>query len=237
MANGKFLLIGGSGFIGTQLANRLCARGDSVVVPTRRLESGKHITMLPTAKLEVCDVMDPGVLERLMVGCDAVVNLVGVLQSPSGAPYGPAFARAHVELPRRIVAAAHKAGVRRVLHVSALGASRDAPSQYQRSKAAGEAVFCDAYPALDYTIFRPSVVFGARDNFLNMFARLVDLFPVLPLAGARARFQPVYVGDVAGAMVHALGTHAAIGQAYTLCGPRVYELRELVTYVASLRRR
>ncbi|MBL8474126.1 MAG: complex I NDUFA9 subunit family protein [Rhodocyclaceae bacterium] len=237
MAARKYLVVGGAGFIGTQVASRLVARGDAVIVPSRKLEAGKHITMLPTARLEVCDVAKPGVLEALMAGCDAVINLVGVLQSPPGAPFGTAFAHAHVELPRRIVAAAQASGLKRVLHVSALGAERDAPSQYLRSKAYGEAVYTDAYPAVDYTIFRPSVVFGPKDNFLNMFARLVDLFPVLPLAGARARFQPVYVRDVAAAIVQAIDMPDTVGKAYPLCGPTVYALRDLVSYVATLRRR
>ena len=162
----------------------------------------------------------------------------GVLAGPvlgrpgDRAPYGKGFAWAHVELPRKIAAAAKAAGVRRVLHVSALKAGADAPSGYLRSKAAGEAVLRDA--GLDLTLFRPSVIFGPGDAFLTLFAKLARIAPVFPLAGANARFQPVWVEDVAAAVADSLARSESIGAAYDLCGPKQYSLRELVSYAAAV---
>ena len=173
------------------------------------------------------DLHDDAALRRLVAGKDAVINLVGILQGSRGTPYGPEFRRAHVELPRRIAAACAAGGVPRLLHMSALGAARDGPSMYQRSKADGE-LAAASEAAVAPTIFRPSVVFGPEDNFLNMFARLQRHLPVVPLAGARSRFQPVYVGDVADAFVHALFDAESRRRTYELGGPNIYTLAELV---------
>jgi NADH dehydrogenase len=162
-----------------------------------------------------------------VAGRAAVINLVGILHSRRGDPYGPDFRRAHVDLPRRIAAACAAEGVPRYLHMSALGADRNGPSMYQRSKADGEAA-ATSQPAVATTIFRPSVVFGPEDKFLNTFARLQRHLPVVPLACAHARFQPVYVGDVAEAFVRALLDGHTAGLTYELGGPQVYELAELV---------
>ena len=161
-------------------------------------------------------------------------NVAGpVLGRPGDrAPYGKGFARAHVELPQKIAAAANAAGVRRVLHVSALKAAADAPSGYLRSKAAGEAVLTAA--GLDLTIFRPSVIFGPGDAFLTLFARMARIAPFFPLAGAAARFQPVWLEDVAAAVADSLLRSESIGATYDLCGPRQYSLRELVSYAAAV---
>jgi uncharacterized protein YbjT (DUF2867 family) len=150
-----------------------------------------------------------------------------VLHSKKGTPYGPQFKRAHVDLPRRIVDACAAAGVPRYLHMSALGAAVDGPSMYQRSKAAGEEA-ARAHPEVAATIFRPSVVFGPGDNFLNMFARLQSMFPFMPLACADADFQPVYVGDVAEAFVSALRDPKTRHLVFQLGGPQIYTLGDLV---------
>lgn len=234
MKPARVVLIGGSGFVGSAIANRLCAAGVEVSIPTRRSAHADHLRLLPTAEIVEADVHDPATLARVLAGADAVVNLVGILHSRSGSPFGPDFARAHVELPRKLVAACTATGVGRLVHVSALGASADGPSQYQRSKAAGEAEIRAAAPSLAWTILRPSVMFGRDDHFLNLFASLARSFPLLPLAGARARFQPVYVEDVAEVVWHCLNTPTAGGQTYELAGPTVYTLRELVEYVSAL---
>ncbi len=227
----NILLIGGSGFLGGHVARRLAAQGHCLTIPTRHRERARHLIVLPTAEVVETDVHDEARLAELVAGRDAVINLVGILHSRHGLPYGPDFARAHVELPRKIAAACRTAGVRRLVHVSALHADVDGPSQYLRSKGAGEAVLRAAGEALDLTIFRPSVIFGPEDAFLNLFARLQRLAPVMPLGGAQARFQPVYVEDVAQAIVASLDRREAIGQAYCCCGPQVYTLAELVRYV------
>ena len=232
----NILVIGGTGFLGTaivrELARRTATAGSCFTLPTRRRERAKHLLVLPTARVVEADVHDPSTLARLMAGQDAVISLVGVLAGGEGEPYGKGFARAHVELPRKIAAAAKAAGVCRVLHVSALKAAADAPSGYLRSKAAGEAVLRDA--GLDLTLFRPSVIFGPGDAFLTLFARLARIAPVFPLAGADARFQPVWVEDVVAAVADSLQHSESIGAAYDLCGPQQYSLRELVSYAAAV---
>lgn len=236
----NILVVGGAGFVGRHLVAALAARGASVTVPTRRRERAKELLLLPTVEVIQCDVNEPKALERLAVGRDAVINLVGVLHSRRGRAsergwndYGPDFARAHVELPQALLGACRAAGVARFLHMSALGASPAAPSEYLRSKGVGEQLVLSS-PDIEATVFRPSVVFGPDDAFLNMFAALARWLPVLALPCPEARFQPVYVGDVARAFLTALEEHASVGKAYDLCGPTVYTLRQLVEYVCAL---
>ncbi len=227
MRHESILLIGGSGFIGSRIAARLAADGRRVIVPTRRLARAKQLSVLPTVQVVEADIFDERELDRLLPQADAVINLVGVLHSRPGRPWGPAFEHAHVALPRLLARMCERHHRARVLHMSALGASADGPSMYLRSKAAGEQIIREA-PGLQVTAFRPSVVFGPGDSFLNLFAKLQALAPVMPLGGADASFQPVYVGDVARAFADALDDPASIGQVFELVGPRVYTLRELV---------
>src|SRR5262245_12938114 len=159
----RICVLGGAGFIGRHIVEQLVERGDVVVVPTRRRERSKHLITLPTVDVVEADVHDPAALERLFARCDAVINLVGVLHSRGGNPYGPDFARAHVELPQKVVAACVRARVPRLLHMSALHASADGPSEYLRSKADGEAALVAARGRIATTVFRPSVVFGPED--------------------------------------------------------------------------
>ncbi|MGE5386132.1 MAG: complex I NDUFA9 subunit family protein [Betaproteobacteria bacterium] len=223
----KILLIGGSGFVGTVIANRLSELGIDVTVPTRRSERGKGVLLLPNVRLVQADVHDPEILAGLMRGHDAIINLVGIL-------HGGDFNKVHAALPKKIIAACEATGVRRLLHMSALKAATDAPSRYLATKGEGERAVLAAQGALDVTVFRPSVIFGAGDSFLCTFARLLKYLPLFPLGHGRARFQPVWVGDVAEAFIAAIANPATFGQAYDLCGPKVYTLRELVEYTAAL---
>lgn len=223
----KVVVFGGSGFIGSCLVQLLAARGATVVVPTRRFDTAKHLIMLPRVVVVETNVDDDAALRQLLHGADAAVNLVGILHSRRGSPYGPDFKRAHVDLPQRIVNACADVHVPRYLHMSALGAATDGPSMYQRSKAAGEIV-ARSQPSVAATIFRPSVVFGPGDKFLTVFARMSRLFPVLPLAGASASFQPVYVGDVAAAFANALADNKTRHLVFDLGGPNIYTLGEMV---------
>ena len=219
----QLLLLGGTGFVGRSLCEAL-ARADPalrVVVPSRRPERAKRLAPLPALQLVRADVHDAAQLEALLDGCDAVVNLVAILHGSAAA-----FERTHVELPRKLASACRAQRVKRLVHVSALGADVNGPSRYQRSKGRGEAVLRDA--GLELSILRPSVIFGADDRFLNLFARLQALFPVLPLAGAKARFQPVWVGDVAAAIVRCLLDRSTIGLTIECAGPQVFTLAELV---------
>jgi uncharacterized protein YbjT (DUF2867 family) len=247
-------VLGGSGFVGRVLVSRLAAGGKQVRVPSRKRERSKELILLPTVEVVEANIHDDRELVRQFHGADAVINLVGILhEEPQGKGSAPAerrrdFQQCHVELPRRIVQACAEAGVGRLLHMSALGASSASTSAYQRSKAAGEAIVREAgtlkqqsdsgqpsdATGLDVTIIRPSVIFGRDDSFINMFAQLVRWFPVIPLANAHARFQPVWVEDVARAFVDSLEDMDSFGQTYELCGPKAYSLREIVEYAALL---
>ena len=225
------LVIGGSGFIGRHVLAKLASGDFRAIVPTRRAKHAQDLLGVSSVDAVVeADVHDDATLRRLLTGMDAVINLVGLLHSrpaAGNAPWGPDFQRAHVDLPRRIVEACADVGVHRYLHMSALGAASDAPSMYLRSKAAGEAA-AFSRAELGVTVFRPSVVFGVEDHFLNMFAKMQKYLPLLPLAGADARFQPVWVQDVAEAFLRALQQPHTIGATLELAGPRIYTLRELV---------
>jgi NADH dehydrogenase len=226
----NILLIGGSGFVGTHVAEHLVELGLSVRVPSRRRERARHLLPLPTVEVVEADVLDPATLSGLCAGMDAVINLAGILHSASGDPYGPQFRAVHDELPKRIVAACRNRGIRRLLHMSALGAAADAPSEYLRSKAAGEAEVLAAKNEIAVTVFRPSVIFGPEDDFLNQFAMMQRFLPFLLLPCPQARLQPVYVGDVARVLVEALDRVDAEGMRYDIAGPEVFTLTELVQY-------
>lgn len=229
----RILVLGGSGFVGRHVVNRLVVAGHTVVVPTRLRERAKHLILLPTVDVVTADVHRDAELDALVAGSDAVINLVGVLHSPPGTPWGAAFERAHVALPRRLAAACARLGVTRLIQMSAVGAADNAPSEYLRSRAAGEAALLAVRDRVDTTVFRPSVVFGPEDRLLNLFATMQRWLPVVLLACPEAKFQPVFVGDVAECIVHALSDTRTHHRNYDLCGPRVHTLRELVAFAGQ----
>jgi uncharacterized protein YbjT (DUF2867 family) len=223
MNHRRIAVLGGTGFVGRAVCERLLRRSaeGAIVVPTRRAMHADTVRALPTVDVRVADVHDDAALAGVLDGCDAVINLVAILHGNAAA-----FAQVHARLPERIAAACAAAGITRVLHVSALGVSASAPSNYLRSKAAGEDALRAAPLAL--TLLRPSVIFGARDRLLNLFAELQAIAPLVPLAGADARLQPVWLDDVAEAIVRCLDTPATIGQTIECAGPDVVTLAELV---------
>jgi uncharacterized protein YbjT (DUF2867 family) len=228
-------VLGGGGFVGTELVRRLVYAGHWVRVPTRSLAHVERLRVLDTAELRVANVHEPRVLSQLFADCEAVINLIGILNEHGRAT----FETVHSALAAKVMNAARGAGVRRVLHMSSLGAAEHAPSRYLRSKAAAEAAVRavphpeQPHPAV--TIFRPSVIFGAGDSLTNRFASLLRLsFGVLPLARARARFAPICVLDVAEAFVRALTQAASVGATYELCGPEVLTLEQIVRLTARV---
>jgi len=228
MTQKTVLVVGGSGFVGRYIVGRLASSGHRVIVPTRRRDNARHLFLLPTVEVHEASVADADTLTRLAEGADAMINLVGILNETGR----ETFATAHVGVTQRCIAACEAAGVRRFVQMSALNADAQGPSRYQRSK--GEAEASIVASKLDWTIFQPSVIFGREDAFLNLFAGVLRYLPVMALAGADVKFQPVFVGDVAGSFVRALELDATIGQRYPLCGPRIYTLRELVRLVGEI---
>jgi uncharacterized protein YbjT (DUF2867 family) len=228
-------VLGGSGFVGTELVTRLVYAGHWVRVPTRSLRHADRLRVLDTAELREANVHEPRVLSQLFADCHAVINLVGILNERGR----DTFETVHTALAVKVMNAARGAGVRRVLHMSSLGAAEHAPSRYLRSKAAAEAAVRatphpdQPHPAV--TIFRPSVIFGAGDSLTNRFAGLLRLSAgILPLARAGARFAPISVLDVVEAFMRALTQAAGTVATYELCGPEVLTLEQIVRLTARV---
>jgi uncharacterized protein YbjT (DUF2867 family) len=223
----RVAVLGGTGFLGRALCERLLRAGDgggsiSIVVPTRRAAHGNRVRFLPTVEVQLADVMDDKALLRVLGGCDALVNLIAILHGSARA-----FEQVHAALPQRIARICHAVGLKRVVHVSALGVGGgNEPSNYLRSKAAGEAAWKAS--GLAVTLLRPSVMFGAEDKLLNTFAALQAVFPLMPLAASDAQFQPVWVEDVAEAVLRCLQRPETIGQTIECTGPEVMTLADIV---------
>ena len=227
-------ILGGTGFVGRQITGQLVQRGYAVRVPTRNRERARELLVLPGVEVVSADVHDETVLPRLLAGADAAINLVGILNEKGHD--GSGFRKVHVELVEKLIRACHESGVPHLLQMSALKANAESgPSHYLRSKGAGERTLKNlAGDELRYTIFQPSVIFGPDDSFINRFAGLLRICPILPLARPKARFAPVFVTDVASAFCAALENHGAYDRTLQLYGPEEYSLQEIVVEIARI---
>jgi NADH dehydrogenase len=233
MVHSSICILGGTGFVGRYIAGRLANSGKRVRILTRNRNRHRDLLVLPDVELVEADVFDTSALETNIKGMDAVINLVGILNETQH--NGDGFRKVHVELPKNILNTCIKLNIPRIVHMSALNADANlGPSFYLRTKGEGEnALHTFSSSRLAVTSFRPSVIFGPGDSFLNRFAGLLKMTPyIFPLACAQARFAPVYVGDVADRFVAAIDDRNTYGKHYNLCGPEEFTLKELVEYTA-----
>jgi NADH dehydrogenase len=225
-------VFGGSGFVGRYVVKRLAQLGAVVRVPSRRPERAlflKPLGAIGQINIEPWNSTAAGEVDRLLAGSDHAVSLIGILFEASKGD----FDRVQGRLPGEIAKAVAAHGLKRMVHVSAIGADASAKVAYARTKAAGEAAARAAFPGV--TVLRPSIVFGPEDNFFNRFARMSQIMPALPLiGGGGTRFQPVYVGDVAEAVIAGLQRDDAAGRTYELGGPSIYTFRELLRYLLEV---
>ncbi len=227
----RICVLGGTGFVGRHLLYALAREGHFLRVLTRQREKHRNLLVLPNLELVETNIHFVSDLTAHFKGCNAAINLVGILNQGTGDEQG--FRTVHAELPKKVVDACRFNGIRRLLHMSALHADARGASEYLRTKGEGDmAVFNASRKGMRVTSFRPSVIFGRDDSFFNRFASLLLLSPVMPLACPETRFAPVYVGDVVQAFMTALQDINTIGRRYELCGPDIFTLRELVQYTA-----
>ncbi len=220
-------VLGGSGFVGSAIVAKLDAAGYQVKVLTRRRDVAKHLFLLPNVQVEECNVLDYRALNAALRGTDAVINLIGILHQS----HRLSFNAMHHQLPAQLAKICADLGIKRLVHMSSLGADIHAPSQYLRSKAAGEASLLELKDKLNMTIFKPSIIFGRDDSFINLFASLIKVLPVVMLAKPNAKFQPVWVEDVACCFVNCLENTDTYGKTYELAGPKIYTFRSLIQTV------
>lgn len=226
----EICVLGGSGFVGSAVVAKLDAAGYAVKVLTRRREAAKHLILLPNVEVVECDVMDYQALNAELRGAEVVINLIGVLHETRRA----SFNAMHHQLPAQLAKICADLNIKRLLHMSSLGADKNAPSQYLRSKAAGESSVLEFQHRIAITIFKPSVIFGRCDSFINLFASLIRYLPVMVLVKPDAKFQPVWVEDVASCFVNSISKNETYGQVYALGGPKTYSFRELVKSIMSM---
>ncbi|ASJ71185.1 complex I NDUFA9 subunit family protein [Granulosicoccus antarcticus] len=233
MSNRRITLLGGSGFVGSQLTYRLAQTYDEVVVLTRRAQHVRSLRTLSNVHVREVNVHDAAALNEAIAGSTAVINLIGILNE-GGNKSKNSFASAHSGLTEKVLAACAAAGVQRYLHMGALNAdAENGSSEYLRTKGQAEELVRNSQSSVDWTIFQPSIIFGEHDAFFNRFAGLLRALPIFPLAVPDAKMAPVFVGDVCQVMIDSIDDPAAISSTIKLCGPKDYTLRELVQYTAD----
>lgn len=227
-------ILGGSGFVGSELCAQLISHGYTVRLLTRHPDKCRHLKVLPSLTILRVANYQANTISQLISGCCALINLIGILNEKRND--GKQFHAIHVGITREAFNACEQACIPRMLHMSALNADVNGPSYYLSTKGKAEnylKTFSEDH--IDYTIFRPSVIFGEKDSFLNRFADILKYAPgMLPLACPNARFAPVYVGDVAKCIVQSINDPVAFNQSYNICGPHTYTLKELVQYTANI---
>jgi len=229
----RVTLLGGSGFVGSELTARLAQQFDEVVILTRRAQRLRSIRVMPNVSAIEVNVHDAAALTEALSGSDVVINLIGILNE-SGDAKKNSFESAHATLTSTVLDACNKAGVNRYLHISALHAdAENGSSDYLKSKGLAEN-HIKGSSGIDWTIFRPSVIFGKGDSFFNRFANLLQAMPLFPLAVPESRMAPVYLGDVCDAMIDAINDSSTVGETIELVGPEEYTLRELVQYTCDV---
>lgn len=227
----RVLLLGGSGFVGRALMRQLSAQGHQIRVLVRRAERQRDLWLIPNVTVMPIEHFSDLQLRKALRGQDAVINLIGILHESGKAT----FRSVHVDLVRKLAIACEVEGVKRLIHVSALGASEEAPSRYLRSKAEAESLLL--HSDLEVTILRPSVMFGEGDKFIHQFAKLLAKTSAMPVVCPKSLLSPVWVEDVANIMAQALVDKSSIGQTYEVCGGRVYTLMELWQLIAEVSQR
>ncbi len=227
-------VLGGSGFVGSELCAQLVDAGYSIKLITRNIDKCRHLKVLPSLSIIQVNDFHANTLTSALKDCHALINLIGILNEKGSD--GKEFHQIHVDITRAVLNACENAKISRLLQLSALNAHADGPSHYLRSKGKAENYLKTfSGPQVNYTIFKPSVIFGKGDSFLNRFANLLKTIPgVFPLACANARFAPVYVGDVAKSIVVSVDDKTTYNKSYELCGPNIYSLKELVQYTANI---
>lgn len=230
MSTRRVTILGGSGFVGSQLTYRLAETFDEVVVLTRRAQRVRTLRTIINVQVKEVNVHDADALAAALAGSSVVINLVGILNEGSNSSES-SFESAHSELTDKVLNACQVNGINRYLHMSALNAdATGGSSEYLKTKGMAEEKVRQADAALQWTMFRPSVIFGKHDAFFNKFAALLRAMPVFPLAVPDAKLAPVYIGDVCDAMINSIDDPGAVGAVIELCGPHDYTLRELVQY-------
>lgn len=233
MSTRRVTLLGGSGFVGSQLTYRLAEIFDEVVVLTRRASRVRRLRTIINVKVLEINVHDPDGLKAALEGSDVVINLVGILNE-GGNKDESSFRNAHLGLTEKVLNACESAGVKRYLHMSALNAdTENGSSEYLRTKGMAEDLVKGTSSAVSWTIFQPSIIFGEHDAFFNRFAGLLRVLPIFPLAVPEAMMSPVFVGDVCDVMIGSIDDPGATAATIELCGPQDYTLKELVEYTAA----
>ena len=230
----KIVVLGGTGFVGSSLCNRLSKEGYQIKILTRNREYNReNLILLPNVDLIETDVGNLNNLNQHLIGCDMVINLIGILNERGNV--GDGFKKVHVELIKKLIKACEKNGIRRFMYVSALNAdSKNAKSFYLKTKGKAEELLHSNKIGMKVTSFRPSVIFGKSDSFFNRFANLLKMTPIFfPLACYKTKFAPIYVLDLVEMVVKAINDSSSYDRKFNLCGPKIYTLKDLVAYTAK----